>query len=50
MRAVLFADELLVHDFLELDHCGGVCGRLVEGFGRVCRRAWVLRVVMAKSL
>lgn len=27
VRALLFADELLVHDFFELDHCGGgVCG------------------------
>lgn len=23
VRALLFADELLVHDFFELDHCGG---------------------------
>lgn len=24
MGALLFADELLVHDFFELDHLGGV--------------------------
>jgi len=24
MRAFLFADELLVHDFFKLDHLGGV--------------------------
>jgi hypothetical protein len=37
MGAFLFADELLIHDFLELDHCGGgVCGvRLGGWYGRL---------------
>lgn len=31
MRAVLFADELLVHDFFELDHVGDVVYAVLEG-------------------
>lgn len=38
MRALLFADELLVHDFLELDHFGGGVG----GFVRSLDGVWVM--------
>lgn len=31
VRALLFADELLVHDFFELDHCGGGMWEVVWG-------------------
>lgn len=31
MRAVLFADELLIHDFFELDHVGGLMYVVLEG-------------------
>jgi hypothetical protein len=33
VRAVLFADELLVHDFFELDHFGGGVWVFAGAFG-----------------
>jgi hypothetical protein len=39
MGALLFADELLVHDFFELDHFGGVvCGEIGDLVGAIVRR------------
>jgi hypothetical protein len=45
MGTLLFADELLVHDFFELDHFGGVvCGETKGWIWAAARReGWVAR-------
>lgn len=48
MRALLFADELLIHDFLELDHCGGVVGLRVRSARKSLRDGEIVAVADAR--